>query len=198
MKIITLAMTLFLFSCAISNTVDPSIPSNVALSAPEAYNAQYLDYVYFDLDESHLEGNPARCIALNINNNEYTLSDSSRSFVGAYTGTYYNITSQRQAGGGDALIYSDDVTAIGNGSTDGTFTFGLVPIKKIVTFKVEVNIDAGKQSITFNDIQAAQESTGSAVNDGFNRVGAWPGAKPVFVYELLETTANKLKSCLSS
>ena len=196
MKKLMLTFPLALMACA-TNPVDPNIPANVTLSKTEAYNARYIESVKFDLQSKHLNGSPAKCLALTVDNKEYTLSDSSSSFVGAYTGNYYNIEKQRQVGGGQSLIYSDETSAISNGSTEGSFTFGMVPIIKIVTFKVEVNTTEGKRGINFTDIRAAQQSTGAANNDGFNRVGAWSGAKPVFVYELLNKVSDEIKSCLS-
>lgn len=197
MKKLLLTLPFALVACA-SNPVDPNIPANVTLSEPEAYNARYIESVKFGLESTNLNGNPGKCLALIVDNKEYTLSDSSSSFVGAYTGNYYNIEKQRQVGGGQSLIYSDEKSAISKGSTEGIFTFGMVPITKIVTFKVEVNTTEGKRSINFTDIRAAQKSTGAASNDGFNRVGAWSGAKPVFVYDLLNKVSNEIKSCLSA
>lgn len=196
MKKLFLILSIVLTACA-TNSVDPNIPTNVTLSTAEAYNAKYIESVRFDLEAKYLGGNPAKCLALNVDNKEYTLTDSSNSFVGAYTGSYYNIEKHRQVGGGQSLIYSDETSAISKGSTEGKFTFGLVPIIKIVTFKVDVNTAESKRSITFTDIRAAQQSTGAASNDGFNRVGAWSGAKPVFVYDLLNQVSNDIKSCLS-
>lgn len=197
MKKSLIALCLTLVGCA-TNSIDPNIPSNVTLSKPEAYDARYIESVKFNLDSKHLSGNPAKCLALTVDNKEYTLTDSADSFVGEYTGNYYNIEKQRQVGGGESLIYSDDTSAISKGSTDGTFTFGLAPITKIVIFKVEVNLEDKKQYIKFTDIRTAQQSTGLANNDGFIRAGAWPGAKPVFVYQLLDKVSNDIKSCLSS
>lgn len=192
---------LILFTAAIAgcatNTVDPSIPSNVTLSAPNEYNERYIESVKFKLNNGSKTTSPAKCLALTVSNNEYTLSDSSGSFVGAYSGKYYNIEKSRQVGGGQSLLYSDDTSAIAKGSTDGTFTFGLAPIKKIITFKVEVNAAPGTKTITFTDIRSAQKSTGVVSNDGFNKAGAWPGAKPSLVYELLNKVADNIQSCMS-
>lgn len=196
MKKIVLILLIITTGCA-TNPVDPSIPPNVTLSATGEHNKRYIESVQFTLKNGYRKSSPAKCLALTVNNNEYTLSDTSNSFVGAYTGNYYSIKKSRQVGGGQSLLYSDETSAIAKGSTDGTFTFGLVPITKIVTFKVEVSTAPNKEAIIFTDIQAAQKSTGAISNDGFNRVGAWPGAKPVFVYDLLNKVAGNIQSCIS-
>jgi hypothetical protein len=182
----------------VTNSVDPNIPPNVVLTAAEAYNARYIESVRFNLDSEHFQVNPTKCVALNVDNKEYSLSGSSRSLVGAYTGNIYRFEKQHQAGGGQSLVYSDATSAISKGSVDGTFMFGFAPITKIVSFKVEVNTAPSKHFIAFTDIQSAHKATGVASNDGFSRVGAWSGAKPVFVYNLLNKIAGKLKDCLVS
>ena len=196
MRILTLSLSILLAGCA-TNATAPNIPSNVALSPPGAYNEQYIESVKFDLGTSHQQSSQAKCLALVVNNNEQTLTDSSNSFVGAYTGNYYNIEKSRQAGGGQSLLYSDETSAIAKGNTKGTFTFGLVPITKIVAFKVEVNTKPESRFIKFTDVQTAQESTGAANNTGFSKAGAWSGAEPVFVYNLLDKVSDDIKSCMS-
>ncbi|SDX12667.1 hypothetical protein SAMN05216317_1378 [Nitrosomonas eutropha] len=196
MRILTLSLPILLAGCATNATV-PNIPSNVVLSAPGAYNEQYIESVKFDIGISHKQSSPAKCLALVVNNSEHTLTDSSNSFVGAYTGNYYNIEKSRQVGGGQSLLYSDETSAIAKGNTKGTFTFGLVPITKIVTFKIEVNATPENRFIKFTDVQAAQESTGAANNTGFSKAGAWSGAEPVFVYNLLNKVSDDIKSCMS-
>lgn len=87
MKKLLLALPIVLTACA-TNSVDLNIPTNVTLSAAEAYNAKYIESVRFDLEAKYLNGSPAKCLALNVDNKEYTLTDSSSSFVDAYTGNY--------------------------------------------------------------------------------------------------------------
>lgn len=195
MKKLVLLLPILVAGCA-TNSVAPDIPSNVTLSAPGAYNERYIESVKFNLGNEGGKSSPAKCLTLTVNNNEYTISDSSNSFVGAYTGKYYNIEKSQQVGGGQSLIYSDETSAIAKGSTDGTFTFGFAPITKIVTFKVEVSTAPEKKAIIFTDIKAAQKSTGAASNDGFNKVGAWSGAKPAFAYDLLNKVSDNIKSCM--
>ncbi len=196
MRVLVLSLPILLAGCA-TNTTVKDIPSNVVLSAPGAYNEQYIESVKFDIAAGHKQSSPAKCLALVVSNNEHTLTDSSGSFVGAYTGNYYNIEKSRQVGGGQSLLYSDDTSAIAKGNTKGAFTFGLVPITKIIAFKVEVNAAPESGFIEFTDIQAAQESTGAANNTGFSKAGAWSGAEPVFVYNLLSKVSDEIKSCMS-
>ena len=195
MKKPLLVLLVFLSGC-VTNPVDPNIPPNVVLSAPEAYDARYIQTIHFEFPDTNYVRSPSRCIALIVNNSEYTLTDSSKSFVGQYTGNFYNIDNQRQVGGGQSLVYSDDTSAIASGSVDGTFVLGLATIKKIVKFKVEAQTSQKGILINFTNIQAAQKSTGYAKNDGFNKVGAWPGAKPVFVYNLLKDVASNIHLCI--
>lgn len=196
-RILALSAIVVISGCTTSQ-VAPNLPANLKLSAPDSYGNKFIDSIWFELGPEYANGNPAKCVALATNSNEYTLTDSVGSHFGAFTGTYYRNSNKRQTGGGDSLIYADKTSAIGKGNTDGDYTFGLVSMKKIVNYKVDLDISKSKSRIIFTDIKSALQSTGVIDNNGFIRAGAWPGAKPELVYDLLSTVASNLKSCLRS
>lgn len=188
-------LTLVMSGCAF-NPIDPNLPPNVVLTKPDSQNTVYVDSINFKLGPEYLYGNPAKCLALKVNNDEYQLSDSSRSFVGQASGKYYDIESSQTVGGGQSILYSDSDAAVAKGTTAGTYTVGFVPITEIVKFKVLVALKSDDPLIEFSEIQVAQESTGNIKNTGMHDVGAWTGGGALFVYSLLEEVSNELKDCL--
>lgn len=92
-------MLLGLWGCTAAPVKE--LPDNVTLSEPQSRmgsTVRLVDAVTFER-QGAVKQSPATCVSLNVDNSEVTLSDSSASFVGAYTGTYYDIESSRKEGG---------------------------------------------------------------------------------------------------
>lgn len=196
MKNLPLILPLVLAGCASMsmNTVE-NLPGNIALKPnPHGGQAEVIDTVVFE--HSAQPGNAEKCAAMWINNDSAELKSSS-TYVGAYTGNYYNYEASRQKEGGQVLLYVDETEVIAAGREKYSFNSGVVPIGKIADFKVKIKkIDPG-YTVEFFDITAAQESTGYASNNGFVAVGAWAGARPMALYQALQGIDERLASCLS-
>ncbi|HIF6269531.1 TPA: hypothetical protein ACX3KD_004489 [Raoultella ornithinolytica] len=138
------------------------------------------------------------CILRNVTNRDVTLSDSSKSFIGAYAGNYYNINSSSKSSGGDVVSLSGDNAIVVNGSTDYLFNSGIVSVKRVVRFTLDVIVDSSNVSYTFSNLQQAQTETGSLSNVGFSDIGTWNGASPAQAMQTLDEIINDIDSCLKS
>lgn len=189
-------LVLVLSGCA----TEVILPANVK-TTKGSYNGDYIDSIdfSFNTDKSPTFSQAKLCVAENISNNDITLRDSADSYVGAYTGTYYQNTNTQNIQGKQTFKYVDEdlSTIIANGTVstnkDGVFAF----IKDIIRYEVKLSTkDKEKVSLEFKNITRAQESTGSVTNNGFTPVGVWAGAGTMSTYSALENSANKLKNCL--
>lgn len=136
------------------------------------------------------------CIAEHVHDKGATLRDSAGSFVGAATGTYYQIQRNQAVSGGPVFKYIDEgsTTLVASGLTRTASSAGLV----VDLVRFDLKAATGPQGLTlvFSQIARAQENTGGMANDGFGPVGAWPGARAPEVYTALEQLAGRLKACL--
>ncbi|WP_346839803.1 hypothetical protein [Microbulbifer sp. SAOS-129_SWC] len=195
-RLVTLGVAILAFAgCASMNAPDPAIPDNVTLTPPAAYNQQFIDTVRFE-EPIEVHRSPARCVAEYVNNRAVTLSDSSSSFVGAFTGNYYQVNNSTESAGGQVLKYSDEKEVVAQGRETYTTTLLGVPIGNAVEFKLLVELGEGVVRLKFSDVQHAQLDTGGAANSGFGPVGAWRGAGPVDAYHVMEGVANKVMGCI--
>jgi hypothetical protein len=174
------------------------VPSSVAVRA-EGKHASYMESVDFSYQPSVpvTFSQLKMCIAENVSNNAVTLSDSAGSFVGPSTGHYYQNSHNQTVQGGGIFKYLDDSssTLIATGTTDGGPTaLGLT--RDIVKFELKAATVDADVTLKFGNITRAQQSTGSAANDGFGPVGMWRGAGAQRIYASLETVAGKIKHCL--
>ncbi len=186
-------LLIFLSGCA----SQVPLPANVTTT--QSGNGTYIDradYSY-QTDSAPSFSSLKLCVAENFTNNDVTLSDSSSSFVGAYTGNYYQVDKTQNVTGKDVFKYVDDSTStlIANGTTTSV-SKQLVPITDIVKFEMKSSLKGRNVQIEFFNITRAQKDTGYATNDGFNPVGAWSGARAPDIIASLEGIANKIKSCL--
>lgn len=189
--------TIVLFVAISTGCASVPMPSNVTTTSIESNN--YIDTVDFSYQSSQTKtfSKLKLCIAENVSNGAVSLQDSSGSFVGPATGRYYQIDHSQVIHGGGAFKYLDDTifTLIAQGTVDGgPVAFGIT--KDFVKFDLKAAIDGRAVTLKFLNITRAQQSTGAIVNDGFNPVGTWSGARPIQVYDTLEGVANKVKACL--
>lgn len=134
-----------------------------------------VDAVTFER-QGAVKQSPASCVSLSVDNSEGTLSDSSASFVGSYTGTYYDIESTRKEGGGATLQHADEDSGVvvARGTAEYS-SGGLMPIGHAVRYKLLVAPMSGKTIVQFKDVKYAQKSTGYMKNTGFQKLGTWWG-----------------------
>ncbi len=137
------------------------------------------------------------CVIRNVSNRDVILSDASKSFIGAHTGNYYNIGSKTVVNGGGVVEAADDAGAIiVQGNTSYTFDSGIVQIKRVVRFTLDVIPRPEQVDLTFSNIQQAQTETGALPNTGFFEIGTWEGAGPYQAIMSLDNIVNSISDCV--
>ncbi|MFV3015425.1 hypothetical protein ACM9HO_06940 [Pseudomonas sp. KHB2.9] len=135
------------------------------------------------------------CVATNVKNESVTLSDSSGSFTGAYTGTYYRAGASSQVGGGNVIQYisPDQTKIVAKGAT--AYSSAMIDRSVRYTLSVEPSSSGGAE-YKFTGIQQAQLSTGSAANSGYFNVHTLTGGGSEEVSESLQSIASNIDACL--
>ena len=188
-----LVVVIFITSCVTA----VKMPQNVTISD------EIIDSIWFDYPLQNNEISAFKmtkiCIADNLTNEEVMLSDSSKSFVGSYTGNLYTINSEKQIEGGQVIrMYDEDIkTVVARGSHKYNKTVGFLPMNFYLRYTVKINIKNNKLLIKYSNIERAQSDTGYASNSGFNPIGQWPGARPEEVYNELEMLSKKMNNCIN-
>ncbi|EPY7259127.1 hypothetical protein ACXEJA_003559 [Klebsiella pneumoniae] len=139
------------------------------------------------------------CIARNVTNNGVQLNDSSSSFVGAYTGNYYNIEKSTTIQGGEVIntaASSSDIV-VANGTTSYQYDAGIVMVERVVKFTMDITPSATGIKYTFSNIQQAQKDTGAASNSGFAPIGVWKAAGGYQAINALDNISSEINKCMS-
>lgn len=187
----------FLIGCA-SQQVDKNL-SNFSGVTYNDYDGKYKTIKNFTMNSSTNKSlsDINVCLLQNIENEDINLSDTSKSFIGPYSGNYYNVTSRSKSLGGSVQQYSDDKTIIVKGVTKYLNPQTWVPITNYVRYTLTVQKDKESLAFTFNNIRQAQSETGYLPNNGFGTVGNWEGANPSIMLKALEGEVLKINSCLN-
>lgn len=137
------------------------------------------------------------CVLRNVSNRDVILSDASKSFVGAYTGNYYNIGGKTVVNGGGVVEAVNDAGfIIAQGNTSYSFDSGIVQIKRVVRFTLDAMPQSEHVNITFSNIQQAQTETGALPNTGFSEIGTWEGAGPYQAIKSLDKIVSSISECM--
>lgn len=136
----------------------------------------------------------AACTASNTSNDSVSLSDSSVSFIGPYSGNLYHGSTNREAGGGSVMQYvsSDGREVVAK----GTVRYSAALIERAVRFTLTAKQEEGSVKYRFGSIQQAQLATGYATNSGFSAVPATPGAGVDQAMSAMKALATEIHSCL--
>jgi hypothetical protein len=139
-------------------------------------------------------GKVAMCAAGAVRNDPVSLSDSSRTFVGAYTGNYYQAGSNREVGGGSALQYvaPDESSIVAKGETGYTSAM----VSRSVRYTVTIKSSGPERKYLFAGIQQAQLDTGSMVNAGYSPVHVMMGGGSEDVAQSLSAVADEIETCI--
>ncbi len=197
MKIVGKAAAILLVT-SLAGCATVPMPSNVT-TMPGNASGSYINSMDFSYQSNAPVGfNKLKlCVAENVSNRAIQLTDSSGSFFGPATGHYYNNQHSQTVQGGDIFKYADASlsTLIANGTVDGgSVALGLT--RDIIKYDLKASTHGSLVGLTFTNITRAQQSSGSAANDGFSPVGVWSGAHPTQAYAALEGIANGIKACL--
>ena len=136
------------------------------------------------------------CEVETVRNDEVGLEDSSRSFVGAYTGNYYNVESREKVGGGNTIRLIDEQSSTIIASGVSPFTHAL--LTNYLRYDVKLSpTENGSVIMIFSRLVHAQIDTGYLSNSGFGPVGTWAGTGAPVVLETIEQVATSLKNCIT-
>lgn len=186
-----------LSGCAIDTSRDPNLNNLTGLEFKKLSGNEYIKNYSITSSTNGIDLEKAKiCTLRNVTNRDVSLSDSSRSFVGAYTGNYYNLGNKSTSSGGNVVAASSDKSFVVNGSAEYIFDSGLINVKRVVRFTLDLSVLEGKVKYTFSNIQQAQTETGTIPNNGFNYIGTWKGASPYQALSSLRSVTSDIDSCL--
>ncbi|MBN3344976.1 hypothetical protein H5A44_21460 [Pectobacterium brasiliense] len=188
--------SILLTGCAIDTSRDTDLNSFEGISFTKKGQAEYIENYTKKFDRTVYSIEKLKiCTLRNVTNRDVRLSDTSNSFVGAYTGNYYNINSSSNISGGDVLSLSDDNGLVVNGTTSYIFDAGIISVKRFVRFTLDIVNKDKITEYTFSNIQFAQAETGTLPNDGFNDIGTWKMASPAQSILSLSNIAKNINDC---
>lgn len=135
------------------------------------------------------------CVRNSIDNHAVILQDNANSFVGA-SGTYYNINKQYVVNGGANIQQQLPNGIVAQGVT----YYSSMLIGYAVKYQLTVRQNNDNISYTFNNIQQAQQNTGSMNNYGFSQIftDKWSASGATSVVKKLDEEVDKIDSCLAS
>ena len=172
------------------------------MPALSAYDAEFAPYssseavtaVQFHRDG--LGGDIPACVAETVSNQGETLADSSGSFVGAYTGNYYNVQRSSHSAGGSVLehVAQDGKSVVASGSV--RYSAGAL-VTRSVRFKLALKQSDSGRIYRFSSLGQAQLDTGAAANNGYTPIGSWSGANPDLALASLSKVTDEIERCLS-
>lgn len=141
-------------------------------------------------------GSLPQCIAEIVSNQGETISDSSGSFFGAYTGNYYSRNNSQQVTGGNVLEHTstDGKTVVSSGSTRYQAS---ALVARSVRFKLTAKKTDNGVDYRFSSLQQAQLNSGAAANTGYNPIGSWSGANPDLAMKSLSDLTDQINECMS-
>lgn len=168
------------------------LPDNVTLRPSGSMSGDYIDTFTHEARGATF-GKLKLCLAQNVSNPAVTIT-------GGTDAPFANPTTRTQTSsvdGGDVFKYVDAEAGIviAAGSTDGgPSVLGLS--REVIRFELVAEATAERTALKFTNITRATLNTGSVTNSGFLPVGAWKGAKPLAVLEVLRNLGDRLDSCL--
>lgn len=196
-KIIFGLGVIFLAGCS---SAPIQLPSNVMTVPSGMGQSTYIDKIDHSFIPSRVTSFEALkvCAATVFTNDGVMLRDNAGSFVGAYTGHYYQQNNSKYVGGSNLFKLIDEknniLIASGNKKTRPQ-QGGL--IVDIIKYDAKISINNNQVNFVFQNIQAAQESTGVSANTGFRQIGTWPGARAPAAVETLNNLALSFKQCVN-
>lgn len=193
-KHLTLGLALLMAGCTTFD-VDPRLPSNVTVSGPQNGQPLYVSNIHFAYDGIAANVSLPKCVAAEVVNRQYSISDSSDSYFSPWSG-YHDHTRYREIGGGQTLVYSDPNAVVANGTVLLTSGSGLSQRESIVAFKLKAERQGDNVQLDYTNISQAMTRSSSVANPGLRPLGAWSSAHPLRVYDALEQLSNKLAQCL--
>lgn len=177
-----------------------TLPSNVSTIPTGVGQSTYIDKInYSFITQKPVSFSTVKvCAASTFTNDGVSLQDSAGSFVGAYSGQYYEKSNSQQISGGNVFKLIDDqsntIIATGNKKTKAQ-QGGL--IVDYIKYDAKISLIENKVQVQFQNIQAAQQNTGGSTNNGYRPIGTWSGARAPAAIETIDNLATSFKNCLN-
>ena len=186
-----MALMAALLACSSAVTAkDMVLPDNVTLR-PGNMSGSYIDTVRANAGAASFS-KLKLCLAQNVSNPSLMITGGTNAPL-SFSPNGKTQTTAIQ--GGDIFKYQDEAerTAIVMGSVGGA---NVVLSRRIIRFELMAVANDDGTALTFTNIEHATENTGATGNSGFTPVGAWKGAKPLSVVEVLDGLAARIAGCL--
>lgn len=192
-----LTIALMLTGCSVEQIRDVKLNSITGLSVEKNGGIEYIKQYQQKIKLTNPGLSKLKiCVSRNVTNREVNLTDSSGSFYGSYSGRYYNIQKGSTIQGGDIIdSYDSAGTIIAHGNSSYLFSSGIISVKRVVRFTLDIVPSKTDVIYTFSNIQQAQLDSGTLPNNGFSNVGTWEGAGPVQVVDVLKKTVSDISTC---
>ncbi|MCL6366691.1 hypothetical protein EXT60_20965 [Pectobacterium carotovorum subsp. carotovorum] len=198
-KIAIIFAGILLTGCAVDTSRDHELNDFSGVSFSKKGQDEYINNYTKKFEQTPPSTEKLKiCTLRNVTNRDVRLNDTSKSFVGAYTGNYHNINSSSNVSGGEVLSLSDNNTLVVNGTTSYFFDAGIISVKRFVRFTLDIVNKDKITEYTFSNIQFAQAETGTLPNDGFNDIGTWKMASPAQSILSLDNIAKNINDCVNN
>lgn len=160
-----------------------------------SFGAEIIDSYTVTRNQTSSNNILSMCVRNSIDNHAVVLQDNANSFVGA-SGTYYNINNQYVVNGGSNIQQQLPNGIVAQGVT----YYSSMLIGYVVKYQLTVRQNNDNVSYTFNNIQQAQQNTGSMNNYGFSQIftDKWSASGATSVVKKLDEEVDKIDSCLAS
>lgn len=175
---------------AVAKNID--LPPEVTVRSGNSRSGDYIDTVTHEARGAAF-AKLKLCLAQVVSNAPVTITGGTDTAFAMPSSRTQTSTIQ----GGDLIKYEDAAaaTVIAVGSTEGgKEIMGLT--SSVVRFELVAVAGPERTSLRFTNIARATLNTGSVTNEGFMPVGAWKGAKPLQVIDVLHRLGARIDSCL--
>lgn len=181
-----------------SNPIE--LPSNIKTIPTGMGNSTYIDEIdkSFQVTSEVPFEKIKACSADVFTNESVVLIDSAGSFVGIYTGNYYQNKNSAVVQGGNLFKYVDEngKSLIANGRIKTKPQQGGL-IVDIIQYEAKISLNNNNINLKFKNLKAAQENTGGISNLGFRNIGTWSGARAPAAISAIDQVANKFQNCVN-
>lgn len=199
-KISSLLCLLALSGCAGTTSISEGLSNYSGVSyEKDAHNTFVASYEKSKETKNYDQDDLMKCVLLSLKNDDTTLTDSSNSFFGQYSGTYYDIRNTSNVSGGEVIKYilKDSVGVIAQAKTSYSTTFGIAPITRSVRYDLLIEKNEDRVLFKAANITQAQIDSGASTNYGYSKLGAWDGANPDLAIASIDSDINKVHQCLN-
>ncbi len=179
--------TAMLAGCAVK-------PENLAQYGNVQLDGNVLRSLSIEHSEPASLGKLPFCVASTVMNESIMVSDSAGSFVGAYTGNFYQFNQSKEVGGGNVLQFvSQDGTEV---VARGTTRYWAAMIERAVRFTVTIKDDGISRHYKFTGVEVAQINSGSWPNSGYMKAAMNPGTGGGHALKNIKQIAEDIDACL--